>query len=89
MSDYPAEGLYRLVPVPQSSEQDEAKKRGYHLHYGDTAPTSPTKDGLPVLWVQGKPTEDVLVVPMRPAVNLSRREAVSYTHLTLPTKRIV
>lgn len=49
MSDYPTEGLYRLVPVPQTSEQDEAKKRGYHLHYGDQPPTSPTKDGLPVL----------------------------------------
>lgn len=76
MSDYPAEGLYRLVPVPHTSEQEEAKKRGYHLHYGDQPPATPTKDGLPVLWVQGKPTEDVLVVPMRPAVNLNRREVI-------------
>lgn len=59
---------------PPALAADEAKKRGYYLHYGDTAPQEPTVDGLPVVWVQGVPQDLIPVVPQIPAFNLAHRK---------------
>lgn len=57
-----------------SDDLEEAKKRGYHLHFGDSAPTENTRDGLPVLWVQGKPQDLIPVIPQIPAFHLGHRK---------------
>lgn len=54
---------------------DSTAERGYRVVYSDKEP-EPAKDGLPTIWVQGKPQDAIPVIPTRPAFHPATRTVI-------------